>query len=195
MNASRPPGFTLVEVLVAIALAGLITAVAVSLLYTTRQVAVEIQQPLETDADGFLKLLQDDLDHLLPQKRDQTSPPITIDPTAGLSFNALRRDDVEIPHPMRITYVQEGVDLLRIASGGIPMNSTTNQVLQAVSTFEPSAVLEDQTRSVWPDDDLEGHPERIEIQIGRIGEPALEAVFDLPTTIIQEAEDEGSENN
>ena len=195
MNNSRPAGFTLVEVLVAVALAGLIMAVAAAVLHTTRQVAVGTQEPLFQEEDLFRTRLRSDLDHLLPTRVFEDVEPFVVTDEGELYLVSLGRDENGIPHPYRLSYTLDGSTLIRIATGGIPTLSTTNQVLTSVNRIEVEAFREDKGYPEWPTEERSGIPDRLEIRLSRINAPEVEALFDLPASFSVEGSGTSEENN
>lgn len=191
MNKRPPCGFTLVEVLVALALAGVITAISLLLLHTTRQVTEEIRQPIRTPLDLLREGLRQDLDHVLPTFRFDDEEPLALSTAEGLQLVSLRPDANGIPHPYLITYQLDGTDLLRIHEGGLPQTASTNAVLTSVRTFRPRAYMDGEEFLSWPPDEAEGVPQRIALTISTLDPAAEETLsFDLPASFVLEGDQE-----
>jgi prepilin-type N-terminal cleavage/methylation domain-containing protein len=176
-------GFSLVEVLVALALAGVVTALAVLILHTTRQVTSELQTPLTSPTDALRLQLQEDLDHLLPGEILPNEPPLMLREEGILQMVSLRSDERGIPHPTRIRYDLDDSTLRRITTGGTPPTSSTNLVLRSVKTFIPTAFLKGEPRTEWPDEQKEALPQRVEVAIQPTGSaPAFTFSLDIPAS-------------
>lgn len=170
------------EVLVAVALAGVITAIAVLLLHTTRQVTREVSRPVTTPLLSLRHQMQEDLDHLLTGEILEDQPPLALR-DASLELVSLRPDEQGIPHPTLIRYTHEGDSLHRITERGIPLTASTTLVLRAVRTFAPTAFLDGESFPIWPEEDNAPLPQRIELEIDRRDPPVRDTFsLDIPAS-------------
>ena len=192
----KPPhaGFTLVEVLVATALAGVITAISILLMHTTREVAMELQDPLFTPGDRFRQHLQQELDHLLPEPPFEDQSAVELSSEAGLTLISLQPDEQGIPHAMRIRYILEGQELLRTAEGGHPMLTTTNTVLRSLRGFSVTAFREGEPFDSWPPGNSSLLPDRIEVRVDPSTGQERSASLHLPAAFRIEARSEETGN-
>jgi len=191
LNKSGRSGFTLVEVLVALSLAGVVVAIAFLLLHTTNQVTVELRQPLGSAFDVLEAEVRKDVDHLLPRVELEDDVPLSLSEEEGLHLISLREDVNGIPHPYLIHYRKEGSDIYRIHEGGIPVQSSTNLVMQSVRTFIPRAFVDGEEILSWPEKEEDLLPERITLEIRRRSPDTTKTFsFDVPASFGIEGKEE-----
>lgn len=149
----------------ALSLAGVVTALCVLLLHTTSQVSTELQRPLFLPEDALRQLLQEDLDHLLPESPLKNEPSLAFAAEEPLRMVSLRPDKNGIPHAFVVHYALEDSRLLRIATGGIPEGATTTLVLRSVRSFTPRGFRKSEEMAAWPLPGKAELPERLELEV------------------------------
>ncbi len=96
---------------------------------------------------------------------------------------SLRPDEKGIPHPFLIRYTLEDDSLHRITEGGLPLTASTTLVLRAVRTFVPTAFVDGESIPLWPAEDDDPLPQRIELEIDRLDPPVQDTLsFDIPAS-------------
>lgn len=188
MNRTSHHAFTLIEVLIAVSLAGVVTAVALLLLHTTFQVTEEVRSPLFTEEDTFRQALQTELDHLLVRPPFEDQPPLELSGEEGLTLVSLLPDDRGIPQATRVQYRLEGTALLRIAERALLPTATTNLLFQSVQRFSVTAVQEGRVEEEWPPEKESGPPARIQMELKRYNRESFESTWDIPAAFRIETE-------
>jgi len=179
--------FTLTEVLVALALAGVVATLAVLLLTTTRRVVQELRTPIRSPLAGFRDALQWELDHLMADPPNKDHKALMFAPEAGMTMVSLLTDTNGIPHPHRILYRDEGSDLIRISTGGIPITSVTTLVAKGVRTFEVRGWVEGGELEEWPVPEGPNLPLRIGIELSTQTGDHLSTTLDIPAAFRMES--------
>ncbi len=197
-HGSRRGGFTLVELLLAVALASVVAALAWSLLSsTTRAVEREADRARGPDAAArAVELVRDDLERMFLPPGD---PACALELAAGgdapprLAFCAVhvaaRTADLAMGEPYRVEYTlaPEGgagaAALLRISerlSG--EMERETNVVLRPCSAFRVELGAGGTWQAKWPHETAGGAPPRaarVTVQ-ARADDPPADAEFWIP---------------
>lgn len=187
-------GFSLIEVLVAVSLVTVVISLAWILLESVRQVADEIEMPIENSADPFWSQLQKEIDQLLPDPVQHDMPALRFSPKEGLEMISLLQNEKGIPLETKIHYFTDDDILMKITENGFPLNARTNVVAESVSTIRSHALQDDQKIPVWPPEDEHPLPARVEVELETVERTTLTRVFFIPASLKYEPENSESNN-
>lgn len=148
-------GFTLIEVLIALALASVVVGLAWIVLDSVRKVASEISRPIGDPMNSVWTQLERELDALLPNPEGVDTPPLRVSEEDGLEFVSLLKNDREIPLQTEVRYLLDNRDLLRISRSGFPPLNRTNRVAAGVQKWIVLAIHRGETFSKWPPDEAD----------------------------------------
>lgn len=152
----RPParirrrGFTLIEVLIALALVSVVVGLAWIVLDSVRKVAAEISLPIEDPMHPVWMQLERELDALLPKPAGVDTPALRFSEEEGLEFVSLLKNARGIPLQTELHYLLENQDLLRISRSGYPTLAQTNRLARGVQQWIVRAIHQDETFTEWP---------------------------------------------
>lgn len=181
----RRGGFSLVELLVALALVSVVTTLAWMILDSTRRVGEEIAREAESPAAELWERLDREFNHLLagPSGLKQ-EPTLAFASGSGLDLKALPPSEVGAPLETLVSYRLEEAALLRISRSAYSDLAVTNRVLEGVAAFAAQGRLAEGWTPQWP---VEGEPQtvpaRVRVAVDLGGEAPEVREWFLPLSI------------
>ncbi|MEX2607138.1 MAG: prepilin-type N-terminal cleavage/methylation domain-containing protein [Kiritimatiellia bacterium] len=156
----RDHGFSLIEVLIALALVSVVVGLAWIILDSVSKVASEISKPIMDPMDPAWAQLEREMDALLPAPVGVDTPALRFSEEDGLEFVSLLKNAREIHLQTEVHYLLENQNLLRISRSGFPPLTQTNRVASGVQRWTVRAVHQGETFTNWPPDEEEAeeHP-------------------------------------
>lgn len=176
-------GFTLVEVLMAVALSAVVMGLAWVLMDSTRKVAREIEQPVEDPFAPLWQELQTAADRLLSHPVSPKDPPLRFSEENGLEMVALLPDANGIPQQTGLHYFIQNQSLYRIRRTGFPPSAQTNLLSNAVARFAAAVPAADEVIREWPPKKNSPLPLRLQVEISPTDGPAVRQEFLIPAAL------------
>jgi prepilin-type N-terminal cleavage/methylation domain-containing protein len=163
----RHQGFTLVEILIGLALVGVVVGLAWIVLDSVRKVATEISQPIADPMYPVWQQLEHELDSLLPRPVEAEIPALRFSEAEGLEFVSLLKVNKEIPRQTELQYLLEDQDLLRITRSGYPITARTNRVATGIQAWDIQASHQGEIFTNWPPEEDTPLPARLTFTLER----------------------------
>ena len=180
LNCSGRRAFTLVELLIALALTAVVMGLAWIVMDSTRKVSLEIEQPVDRPVDAFWQQLQWEFDRLLPSPVNTKRPPLRFSPENGLEMVALLPDADGIPLQTELHYFLKEKELFKIRQSGFPPTAQTNPVFTAVQHFAVLVQSEGQDVTEWPPEKNSPLPARLQMEMEGVNGQRSQHDFYLP---------------
>lgn len=177
---TRRRAFTLIEVLIALALTSVVMGLAWIVLDSTRKVTLEIDKPIEDTTDIFWQQIQWELDRLLSSPVNTKTPPLRFSPERGLEMVALLPDRNGIPLQTELHYVLKDTQLMKIRKSGFPPAAQTNLLSETVQAFLPTVEIDAESFSSWPPEKNSPPPPLLQLRLLMKDGQSTEREFYLP---------------
>lgn len=189
--------FTLIEVLIALALTSVVMGLAWVVMDSTRKVSLEIEQPVDDPVDTFWQQLQWELDRLLPSPVNTKRPALRFTPETGLELVALLPDADGIPLQTELHYFLKEKEMFKIRQSGFPPRAQTNLVSTAVQRFSIFVQDDDQRYTEWPPENKRPLPALLQMQMETTNGLNSQHAFYLPAAfrVKKNADDEAASGN
>lgn len=187
---TRPPpprnsaAFSLIEVLVALALMTLVLTLSALLLRASGRVTEAIHTPPPRQASHFVRLLESDLDRLVrgPLPRDEAG--LILHPEEGLSFPVLLTDASNRPRRFRVRYLWNvGSEIRRVLHEPLENVAVTNTVLSARTYFRIVARNDGKESVSWPPESNSPPPAALRVELEVAGEAPISRDLFLPASL------------
>jgi len=171
MSARSHKGFTLIEVLVALVLAGVVTGISWLLLAGVSRTADEIQRPVISPVSEAVDVLRRDTDHLPRDSGAEDTPPLQLLEDGTLKLHTLHQHPESMPRRIQVRYYVENNTLIREQTHPLEEHTEARPLLSGIRNWRPRIPLGDDFSELWP---LPGHPSlpaRLEVTVSVENEP------------------------
>ncbi|MDF3129412.1 prepilin-type N-terminal cleavage/methylation domain-containing protein [Kiritimatiellaeota bacterium B1221] len=132
---TRSRGFSLIELLIALSLVSVVMALAWIILDSTRQVADEIQTPIEPPLQPLWNQLEFEFDHHLPQPTNTKFPSLRFSEKTGLEMISLLPGPENVPLQTELHYWVDEEGLKKSIHISYPPTAQTNLITADVASL------------------------------------------------------------